>query len=210
LRSAFEKRINEEAAQKISEFFNLLWNFLGSCYQRDILEIGCGFPADLERYAGLAKYRKHKFFCVDPDESKIHSLKTYIQKRGLVRFIKAQIGVCEDLKFSSKYFDAVLAFNTYTHLANLHQSLGEIRRVLKPGGLFFFNDAYQELSGEHVSTGHINNYKSVLVRRIIKIFNFKIKYFYCFESEGEEYWYIIGRRDKEKDQKLPEKCNEFI
>jgi SAM-dependent methyltransferase len=42
-----------------------------------------------------------------------------------------------DLPFSDGIFDIVLSFGVLEHVANDKASLGEIARILKPGGLFF-------------------------------------------------------------------------
>jgi SAM-dependent methyltransferase len=43
----------------------------------------------------------------------------------------------EALALPSAAFDIVASFQTFEHVADLRQTLGEIRRILKPGGLLF-------------------------------------------------------------------------
>ena len=50
-------------------------------------------------------------------------------------------GAAEDIQFPDEYFDIVIATSVMEHVANLERSLFEIHRVLKPGGIFWFNSA---------------------------------------------------------------------
>lgn len=48
-------------------------------------------------------------------------------------------GRTEQLEFGSETFDVVLAYNVMEHVLNIESALSEIRRVLKPGGIFWFS-----------------------------------------------------------------------
>jgi SAM-dependent methyltransferase len=50
-------------------------------------------------------------------------------------------GRCEELPFPDDRFDVVLAFSVLEHVTDLDRSLKEIARVLKPGGVLWFNTA---------------------------------------------------------------------
>ncbi len=50
-------------------------------------------------------------------------------------------GAAEDIQFPDEYFDIVIATSVMEHVTDLEQSLSEIYRVLKPGGIFWFNSA---------------------------------------------------------------------
>lgn len=50
-------------------------------------------------------------------------------------------GCAEQITFESGYFDLVLAFSVMEHVDDLELSLKEIARVIKPGGIFWFNSA---------------------------------------------------------------------
>jgi len=50
-------------------------------------------------------------------------------------------GRCEALPFESERFGAVLAFSVLEHVTDIHVSLREICRVLKPGGVLWFSSA---------------------------------------------------------------------
>jgi len=50
-------------------------------------------------------------------------------------------GRAEKIPFDARSFDLVLAFAVMEHVQDLEQSLREISRVLKPGGIFWFSSA---------------------------------------------------------------------
>jgi 2-polyprenyl-6-hydroxyphenyl methylase/3-demethylubiquinone-9 3-methyltransferase len=50
-------------------------------------------------------------------------------------------GHAEDIPFSDGYFDIIIAMGVMEHVTDLNKSLEEIHRVLKPGGVFWFNSA---------------------------------------------------------------------
>ncbi|MBU8922846.1 MAG: class I SAM-dependent methyltransferase, partial [Bacteroidales bacterium] len=50
-------------------------------------------------------------------------------------------GRAEELPFDDNSFDIVLATSVLEHVENLESSISEIYRILRPGGLFWFNSA---------------------------------------------------------------------
>jgi SAM-dependent methyltransferase len=50
-------------------------------------------------------------------------------------------GRAEEIPFPANMFDLVLAFSVMEHVEDLDASLQEISRVIKPGGIFWFNSA---------------------------------------------------------------------
>lgn len=50
-------------------------------------------------------------------------------------------GAAEEIPFPDAHFDVVLATAVMEHVTDLEQSLAEISRVLKPGGVFWFSSA---------------------------------------------------------------------
>jgi SAM-dependent methyltransferase len=50
-------------------------------------------------------------------------------------------GAVEHLPFGDEEFDLVVAMSVMEHVGDLAQALGEVCRVLRPGGIFWFNSA---------------------------------------------------------------------
>ncbi|GGH72626.1 hypothetical protein GCM10011318_16770 [Phaeocystidibacter marisrubri] len=48
-------------------------------------------------------------------------------------YVKAYV---EDIPFDDNHFDVICSFNSLDHVKNIEESCKEIKRVLKPGGLF--------------------------------------------------------------------------
>jgi SAM-dependent methyltransferase len=55
--------------------------------------------------------------------------------------IEIRDGSAENLPFEDGTFDLVLATSVLEHVTDLQRTLGEIHRVLRPGGIFWFNSA---------------------------------------------------------------------
>ena len=96
--------------------------------QGRVLEVGCGA-------GGMAK--AIKFYRPDLDVSGIDiSKKAINQARKDSSGVKFSQGNAYKLPFKDKSFDAVLMFDLLEHLDDPLKSLLEIRRVLKPDGIF--------------------------------------------------------------------------
>jgi SAM-dependent methyltransferase len=90
--------------------------------ERRILDVGCGTGTML---GYLASYGKAQG--VDIDEEAIG----YCRERGLV---DVSLGEAADLPFDDGTFDLVTALDVIEHLDDDAAALGELRRVLRPGG----------------------------------------------------------------------------
>ena len=89
-----------------------------------ILEIGVGGGANLDYYPRGVE----KIWAVDKSN--------FLQKGGVeVEFVE---GGAEKLPFGDGEFDCVVSSFTLCSVSDLRKVLGEVRRVLKPGGRFVF------------------------------------------------------------------------
>src|SRR3989344_786630 len=92
----------------------------------NILDIGCG--------TGIAtRQLKQQGFAVVGADKDQRMIKVAKQKDKGIRYIVAPT---HKLPFRGKQFDIVTAFTAF-HWFTDKKSVGEIKRVLKPGGLFF-------------------------------------------------------------------------
>lgn len=92
---------------------------------RRILDIGCGPRGSLE-WADMSAERVG----LDPLADEYLKLGAKDHKMDYVS------APSEEIPFANSYFDFVCAFNSLDHVANLDQTISEIKRVTKPGGLF--------------------------------------------------------------------------
>jgi len=98
-----------------------------------VLEIGSGTGANLPFYKGLDDLYLH-----EPDEGMRRVLTERLGNLGLGFPVSVKSGVAESIPFEDGTFDFVVSTLVLCTVLDLHASLGEIRRVLKPGGEFRF------------------------------------------------------------------------
>lgn len=108
------------------QFFTKFFNLNNEYYRgKKILDIGCGPRGSLE-WADMALER----FGLDPNANKYLKLGA---NRHKMTYINAS---AEKIPFEGKYFDIITSFNSLDHVDDLNLTIKEIKRVLKPGGLF--------------------------------------------------------------------------
>ncbi|TNE28900.1 MAG: class I SAM-dependent methyltransferase [Bacteroidetes bacterium] len=108
------------------EFYTSYFDLDESFYTgKAIMDIGCGPRGSLE-WANMTTER----IGLDPLAEKY--LKMGASKHKMT-YVKAYV---EDIPFDDNHFDVICSFNSLDHVKNIEESCKEIKRVLKPGGLF--------------------------------------------------------------------------
>lgn len=113
-------------------------NALAQAYGQDLsrvrlLDIGCGGGVLTEEFASLGC----QVTGLDISPASIAIARAHAANNGLR--IDYRVGSGTDLPFDQKSFDAVSCCDVLEHIRDWKQVLGEARRVLVPGGLFFFD-----------------------------------------------------------------------
>jgi len=100
---------------------------------KSVLDLGCagGFMA-----LALAT-RGARVTGIDPAARTIDAARSQAQRQGVP--IRFDVGVGEALPYEPRSFDAVVCVDVLEHVADLDQVIGEITRVLRPGGVFFYD-----------------------------------------------------------------------
>ncbi|HPD61473.1 MAG TPA: class I SAM-dependent methyltransferase [Thermodesulfobacteriota bacterium] len=116
-----------------------------------ILEIGCGRGAG----AGLIlnEFKPSFLHAFDVDNAMIYKAKQYLsseQKKGTLLSIADIVRI----PYKAQLFDAVFIFGVLHHIPLWREALTEISRVLKPGGVFVFEELYPSLY-QNCITKHI-------------------------------------------------------
>lgn len=101
------------------------------------LEVGCGQGIGVQVI--LEQLEAAHVWGVDLDARQIARAQNRLGRRFDGRFTLQQ-GDVERLPFASSSFDAVFDFGVLHHAPDWRRGLVEIRRVLRPGGVFFFEE----------------------------------------------------------------------
>ncbi len=105
-----------------TEFFKIEDEFYKN---KSILDIGCGPRGSLE-WATMATER----IGLDPLAEQYLKMGAHEHK---MEYVAAN---SEAMPFSDNHFDVICSFNSLDHVANLDDTIAEIKRVAKPGGIF--------------------------------------------------------------------------
>ncbi len=105
---------------------------------KKVLDAGCGTGYGS---AFLATNGAKQVVGVDISPEAVTYAKRNFQASNLI----FQVGDCCNLKFPDNSFDGVVALEIIEHLNHYPQFLGEVRRVLKPGGFFLVSTPNKEV-----------------------------------------------------------------
>jgi 2-polyprenyl-6-hydroxyphenyl methylase / 3-demethylubiquinone-9 3-methyltransferase len=98
-----------------------------------VLDVGCGggFSCEFMAQRGAIVHG------IDQSPNCIAIAQDHAIKQNLA--IDYQQGFAEALPYAAHTFDAVVCVDVLEHVADLRQTVAEVHRVLKPGGLFLFD-----------------------------------------------------------------------
>ena len=148
-----------------------------------ILDIGCGDGF-------LLKYLKEKgweVYGVEPGEVASRYARDIL---GLSVFT----GVLKDVGYPDDHFDAVSLYAVFEHLPNPTQTLMEIKRILKPGGILFisvpnFGGLESRIFGERwiaiKAPTHLYHFTPTVLSRIVKKAGFQVLKIKHISNEGK-------------------------
>ncbi|NOY50523.1 MAG: class I SAM-dependent methyltransferase [Chlorobi bacterium] len=108
--------------QFYTDYFGLEESFYNN---KIILDIGCGPRGSLE-WADMSKER----YGLDPLADKYLRMGAHKHK---MTYVKAY---SESIPFNDSFFDVICSFNSLDHVEDIGKTILEIRRTLKPGGVF--------------------------------------------------------------------------
>jgi 2-polyprenyl-6-hydroxyphenyl methylase/3-demethylubiquinone-9 3-methyltransferase len=106
---------------------------VGDWRGKSVLDLGCGGGFMSE---ALAQRGAH-VIGVDPSAPAIAIARKHAEASGFA--IDYRIGAGEGLRLAANSIDIVVCVDVLEHVENLDCVIDEIRRVLKPGGLFLFD-----------------------------------------------------------------------
>ena len=103
------------------------------CGKRKFLDVGCGGGYLAEEFARAG----FEVTGVDPAPETIETARSHASTSKLS--IDYRIGSGEQLPFADESFDHVACCDVLEHVDDVDRVIGEIARVLRPGGLFFYD-----------------------------------------------------------------------
>jgi ubiquinone/menaquinone biosynthesis C-methylase UbiE len=95
---------------------------------REVLEVGVGLGSDFVRFVEAGAHASG----VDLTETSVGLVRRRLELAGLDASVR--IGDAEELPFPDESFDLVYSWGVLHHTPDTHRALGEVRRVLRPGG----------------------------------------------------------------------------
>lgn len=98
-----------------------------------LLDVGCGGGLLAEEFARVGL----EVTGIDPAPETIETARAHASASGLA--IEYQTGSGEQLPFPEGSFDHVTCCDVLEHVEDVERVISEIARVLKPGGLFFYD-----------------------------------------------------------------------
>jgi 2-polyprenyl-6-hydroxyphenyl methylase/3-demethylubiquinone-9 3-methyltransferase len=106
---------------------------VGDWSQKTVLDLGCGggFMAEALAREGA------DVIGVDPSAPAIEAAREHAAQAGLV--IDYRVGSGERIPLADESVDCVVCVDVLEHVESLDAVLDEVRRVLKPGGLFLYD-----------------------------------------------------------------------
>jgi ubiquinone/menaquinone biosynthesis C-methylase UbiE len=118
---------------------------LGDLAGKRVLDIGCGLGGKTVAYAEA----KARVTGVDISSENISRCSAFARANGVEAAFAA--GDAERLPFAGGSFDAVIANDSLEHFGNPERALGELTRVLAPGGsIFLFFTPWRSPLGSHL------------------------------------------------------------
>lgn len=97
-----------------------------------VLDVGCGGGININRMAKSAK----KVYGVDYSKESVKVSKDVNRQEIYGGKVEVLQGDVQSLPFEDESFDIVTAFETVYFWSNIEKCFGEVKRVLKPGGIF--------------------------------------------------------------------------
>jgi ubiquinone/menaquinone biosynthesis C-methylase UbiE len=131
--------VNNGARALVQRFYEgpLLREMAGSVEGLHVLEVGCGRGVGVDLL--LRQFRAAHVCGIDLDARQIERARRLLAGRD-DRHYSLAVANIECLPFADASLDAVFDFGALHHVPSWQAGVAEIRRVLKPGGTFLFEE----------------------------------------------------------------------
>ena len=135
--------VNNPVRALVQRFYEgpLLQKLGGRLDDARVLDVGCGRGVGVQIL--LEQFGAGQVYGIDLDPQQVRRAQKRFAGTSEGRVVLA-VGSVEELPFPDEYFDAVFDFGMLHHVVDWQAGVAEIRRVLKPSGLFFFEEVTRE------------------------------------------------------------------
>ncbi|XP_026357665.1 N6-adenosine-methyltransferase TMT1A [Ursus arctos] len=125
---------NEQMASKKRELFGNLQDFVGPSGTLSLLEVGCGTGANFKFYPPGCRVT-----CIDPNPNFEKFLIKSVAENQHLQFERFVVAAGENMsQVADGSVDVVVCTLVLCSVKSQEQMLQEVRRVLRPGGAFYF------------------------------------------------------------------------
>ncbi|EFB24326.1 hypothetical protein PANDA_010534, partial [Ailuropoda melanoleuca] len=125
---------NEQMAGKKHELFGNLQDFVGPSGTLSLLEVGCGTGANFKFYPPGCRVT-----CIDPNPNFEKFLIKSVAENRHLQFERFVVAAGENMsQVADGSVDVVVCTLVLCSVKSQEQMLQEVRRVLRPGGAFYF------------------------------------------------------------------------
>ena len=121
------------------------------------LDVGCGGGLLAEEFARLGC----RVTGLDPSEPSLATARAHARQSGLD--IDYRVGVGEALPFADETFEIAYCCDVLEHVNDLAQVIAEISRVLRKGGLFFYDTINQTVQSRLIAIKLLQEWKATSV-----------------------------------------------
>jgi ubiquinone/menaquinone biosynthesis C-methylase UbiE len=141
--------VNNPARSMVQHHFEapLLLRMGGRLDGREVLEIGCGRGVGVEVI--FQRFGAGRVTAIDLDPRMIALARERLRAFGPER-LRLAVGEATAIDAPDHTFDGVFDFGMLHHVPNWQQAVTEVARVLKPGGLFFFEEVTKQALGRWI------------------------------------------------------------
>ena len=143
-----EGRIAEYEFRKAAGSYVKAVDEIGGVEGKTVLDFGCGWGGET---AWLAQRGARHVVGCDISATSLAEARRFQERQRIVN-VEFVPCVADAIPLEDSRFDAVLSTNVFEHVMNVPAMLGEIRRVLRPGGSFVttFGPLFHSPRGYHL------------------------------------------------------------
>jgi len=156
-----------------------------------ILDIGCGKGENC--FYLLKRYPNSNVYGIDISSKNIKEAKKYFQE------VAFKVSRAEDLPFRSSFFDKVYCYEVLEHVYDLKKTMDEIKRVLKPEGIFILSVPSEKSEKKLLNKnpnywkqiGHKRFFSKDKISKLVGNYGFKIIKYKKYNSVEHLYWLFL-------------------